>query len=112
MRSVAAAFQSVFDSRDARSETRAERIEKDAEIARAKFDLRAAQASVGAAASRHVDLQLQLATLHLEHVYLKVQGPKCVDWSVQRKGQEIAEAELPVARLKESFAATRLKCSR
>ena len=110
--SLLGAYKTMADSRDYDTETRAERIENDYEMANAKYDLRVAQEKKAKAAMRHADLELELASLHLQHILLKVHGPKCEDWSAEAKQQLIADAEVPVAEAKEKFAASRLKLSR
>lgn len=112
--SLLAAHRKMADSRDGTydTETRAERIQRDYEMAKTKYDLRVAQEKKAKAAMRHADLELELASLHLQHILLKVHGPKCADWSAEAKQQLIADAEVPVAEAKENFAASRLKVTR
>ena len=112
--SLLAAHRTMADSRDATydTETRAERIQRDYEMANTKYDLRVAQEKKAKAAMRHADLELELASLHLQHILSKVHGPKCADWSAEAKQQLIADAEVPVAEAKENFAASRLKVTR
>lgn len=112
--SLTGAFKTTADSRDDTysSETREERIQKDFEMATIKYNLRRAQERRCTAAARHTDLELELAALHLSHIILKSHGPKCNDWSAEAKERMIADAEVPVAALKEKFALAQLREAR
>lgn len=112
--SLKTAFKMMSDSRDGTysSETRSERIQNDFQMATNKYNLRRAQERKATSAMRHADLELELAALHLSHIVLKSHGPKCMDWSAEAKEKMIADAEVPVAALKERFALAQLKESR
>ena len=112
--SLKTAFQMTSDARDGTysSETRSERIQNDFEMATNKYNLRRAQERKATSAMRHADLELELAALHLSHIVLKSRGPKCVDWSAEAKEKMIADAEVPVAALKERLALAQLRESR
>jgi hypothetical protein len=106
-----AVFKALSDARDGTysNETKAIRIEKDLEMAHAKYDFRTVQESAAGAAVRNLDLALGLAKLHLDHIMAMVHTPKCADWSEERKSSTILDAELPVSEAEEAFAAIQLK---